>query len=76
MSQIPEHEFFSKKVVRLIGHDDDDEALNKKRQNYSSAPVSSKKLVSGVGVAEWDGRWAGGVRGAAAVLSNCILIGS
>ena len=40
-------------------------------------PVSSKKLVSGVGVAEWDGRWAGGVRGAAAaVLSNCILIGS
>ena len=41
-------------------------------------PVSSKKLVSGVGgVAEWDGGWAGGVRGAAAaVLSNCILIGS
>ena len=42
-------------------------------------PVSSKKLVSGVGVAEWDGRWAGGELGAAAaaaVLSNCILIGS
>ena len=54
------------------------EALNKKRQNYSSAPFSSKKLVSGVGVAEWDGRWAGGELGAAAaaVLSNCILIGS
>ena len=40
-------------------------------------PVSSKKLVSGVGLAEWDGRWAGGELGAAAaVLSNCILIGS